>query len=171
MKDWVGNYHSVVTCLGAQNEAQQPREENDYYATEPKAAELLLQIEDFQDDIWECACGAGHLAKVFEANGYNVRSTDLIDRGYGQGGVDFLKETAKWHGDIVTNPPYKFATEFIYHALELLEEGSKLVMFLKVQFLEGKERRKLYMKYPPARVWVSSSRLKCGRGGHLAVVR
>jgi hypothetical protein len=38
-------------------------------------------------------------------------------------------------------------------------------MFLKVQFLEGKARRKLYETLPPKTVYISSSRLQCGRNG------
>ena len=113
-------------------------------------------------------CGQGHLAKVFEQHGYNVKSTDLIDRGFGTGGVDFLACEDKFDGDIVTNPPYKYAQEFIEHALALVNDGNKVCMFLKVQFLEGKGRRELFDKYPPKCVWVSSSRIKCGKNGNFA---
>lgn len=80
--------------------------------------------------------------------------------------MDFLKQTEVFDGDIITNPPYKYAQEFIEKALELVPEGHKVCMFLKVQFLEGKGRRKLFEKYPPKRVWVSSSRIPCGRNGN-----
>lgn len=102
---------------------------------------------------------------MFVASGYEVKSTDLIDRGYGIGGVDFLKQTEIFNGDIVTNPPYKYAQEFIEHALTLLPDGNKLCMFLKIQFLEGKARRKLYDTTPPKTIYVSSSRIQCGKNG------
>ena len=164
-KDWTGNYHSVVGCLGAHNETAEEREEHDYYATQPIAAEWLIKIEKLNQNIWECACGEGHLAKVFEKHGYNVKATDLIDRGYGRGGVDFLKQKEKFEGDIVTNPPYKFAQEFIEKALTLVPKGNKVCMFLKVQFLEGRGRKKLFEQFPPKTVWVSSSRIQCGKNG------
>lgn len=165
MKDWVGNLHSVQGCLGTHNGTTKDREENDFYATDPVAMKLLLKIENISHNVWECACGEGHLAKVLVEKGYEVKATDLIDRGYGLGGVDFLKEKETFNGDIITNPPYRYAQEFIEHALELVPTGSKVIMFLKVQFLEGKKRRELYDKYPPKRVWVSSSRLQCGKNG------
>lgn len=68
--------------MGASSHTDEDRQVNDYYATEPRAAELLLELEDFKDDIWECACGEGHLSKVFIDLGYRVLSTDLIDRGF-----------------------------------------------------------------------------------------
>ena len=153
---------NIYGTLGI-SETRREREDHDFYCTDPVAAEWLIKIEDLSLNIWECACGEGHLSKVFETAWYNVKSTDLIDRGYGVGCVDSLKETETFHGDIVTNPPYKYAQEFIEHALSLVEDGSKVCMFLKVQFLEGKRRRFLYNNYPPKRIWVSSSRISCGK--------
>lgn len=69
MKDWTGNYQSVVGCLGTRNGSTKDREENDYYATDPIAAEWLMKLENLDKNIWECACGEGHLAKVFMRGG------------------------------------------------------------------------------------------------------
>lgn len=82
-KDWTGNTRSAHAILGARNYAQHEREENDYYATEPYAATLLMEQEIFSPRIWECACGEGHLSKEFAKAGYQVYSSDLIDRGFG----------------------------------------------------------------------------------------
>ena len=170
MKDWTGNARSAHAMLGARNYAQNEREANDYYATEPKAVELLLAQEEFAPYIWEPACGEGHMSKVLESHGYKVLSTDLIDRGCGKGGVDFFKVTKEdmkkdFPRDIITNPPYKYAKEFVEHALEISPEGTKIAMFLKIQFLEGKARRELFDKHPPQTVYVSTSRLRCAMNG------
>ena len=142
------------------------REPNDYYATEPNAVELLLEQETFTPYVWEPACGEGHISKVLEAHGYKVLSTDLIDRGYGEGGVDFLSiKIADISRDIITNPPYKYAKEFVEHALEISSESTKVAMFLKLTFLEGQSRRELFAKNPPKTVYVSSARLQCGKNG------
>lgn len=108
-KDWTGNSRSAHATLGARNYAQHDREENDFYATEPKALELLCDLETFSPTVWECACGQGHLSEVLKSRGYKVISSDLIDRGYGYSDVDFLQSTKQFDGDIITNPPYKFA--------------------------------------------------------------
>lgn len=83
---------AVYTPLGASNHSLGDREVNDYYATEPKAADLLMDVETFSPMVWECACGEGHLAKEFEKAGYHVYATDLIDRGYGYQ-LDFMSAT------------------------------------------------------------------------------
>lgn len=163
MKDWVGN-SSVRNC----NIRSRDAEEHDYYATDPRAVELLLEQEKFAPCIWEPACGEGHISKVLEENGYSVISTDLIDRGFGVGGMDFLKVTSKFSGDIITNPPYKYAREFVEKALELVESERKVAMFLKLTFLEGQNRRDLFRKYPPQTVYVSSARLQCAKNGEFS---
>ena len=152
-----------IRTLGATNLSQGEREINDFYATEPKAMELLLKEETFNKDVWECACGQGHLSEVLKAHGYNVKSTDLIDRNYGTGGIDFLTQTDKWGGCIITNPPYKYALEFIKHSLDLVNQGEKVAMFLRLQFLEGKTRKEFFQNNPPKTIYVSSSRLKCAK--------
>ena len=162
----MSGYETVARFIGSHNLSETDREINDYYATSPVAAEQLIQIEKLHNNIWECACGEGHLAKVFAEHGYTVKSTDLIDRGYGIGGVDFLSQTEPFNGDIVTNPPYKYAEDFIVKALELIPEGHKVCMFLKIQFLEGRKRKDLFKKYPPYTVWVSSSRIQHGKNGN-----
>ena len=164
-KDWIGNSNSIYMTLGASNHTEKEREVNDYYATEPKAVELLLEQESFRPDVWEPACGEGHISEVLKNHGHFVYSTDLIDRGYGYGGKDFLQITVKNTLDIITNPPYKYAKEFVEHALDISEDGTKVAMFLKVQFLEGKERKKLFEKYPPKVIYVASGRLLCAKNG------
>ena len=44
-KDWTGNSNSIYKILGASNHTDKERETNDYYATEGRAAELLLEVE------------------------------------------------------------------------------------------------------------------------------
>lgn len=165
MKDWTGNRHSVYSILGARNFALNEREDHDYYATDPKALELLLKLEKFSSNIWEPACGEGHLSEVLKRHGYKVISTDLVNRGYGEGKVDFLSCTAKFNGDIITNPPYKFGKEFVEKAIDSIPFGNRVAMFLKIQFLEGKERQKLFESNPPKTVYVSSGRLCCALNG------
>ena len=107
----------------------------------------------------------GHLSKVLEAAGYDVLSTDLIDRGYGKGDVDFLSYNGTFDGDIITNPPYKYAKEFVEHAIECVPDRHRVAMFLKIQFLEGKSRRELFDRYPPRVIYVASGRINCCKNG------
>ena len=165
MKDWTGNKASTFTCLGASNHVEHDRAEHDYYATDPKAAKLLLEVEPDLNDIWECACGEGHLAKVFDNAGKLAKASDLINRGYGDFFADFLNPETFWNGDIVTNPPYKYALEFVKQAIKVIAWKRKVCMFLKLTFLEGKARKEFFKQYPPKTIYVCSGRIKCALNG------
>ena len=166
LNDWTGSKRSAYATLGASNHTTEPRADFDYYATEPAAARLLLEVEEFSPCIWECACGEGHISEEFQHAGYTVFSSDIVDRGYGCV-IDFLSTSFPQNikCDIVTNPPYSKAAEFIKHAMDIVADGTKVAMFLKLQFLEGKARKALFKQYPPKIVYVSSSRLVCAKNG------
>lgn len=165
--DWTGNSKSIFTCNGASNHSDGERQTMDYYATEPKALSLLLDKEKFSEKIWECACGELHLSNVLEQSGYVVRNSDIVDRLHNGKieQIDFLNYKGKWDGDIITNPPYKYAQQFVEKALEVIPYGHKVAMFLKLTFLESKSRRELFDKYPFETLYVSSSRLQCAKNG------
>lgn len=168
-KDWTGNSKTTFVQLGASSHSSGEREENDYYATDPNSLEIFLKALKrdnivLNNNIWECACGEGHLSKVLQDHNYNVISSDIIDRGFGEI-KDFLKCKEKFDGDILTNPPYKFAKEFVENALQV--GGGYIIMFLKIQFLEGKDRKKLFDKFPPKYVYVNSARQTCYINGNM----
>lgn len=171
MKGWTGITRSTFATLGASSHAEHDREANDDYATDPKAAELLLEVEPNLCDIWEPACCAGHFAKVFERYGKLAAASELFDRGYGKPNVDFLRCTRHHNGDIVTNPPFRYALEFVQQALELISERRKVCMFLRIQFLEGKARRKFFDEHPPQTVYVFTSRIKCAINGNFEATK
>lgn len=154
----------TLRVLGSTTVVGADREQHDFYATEPKAVELLLDEEQFQQDILEPCCGLNHIAEVLKSRGYQVITSDLIDRGVGAEVKDFF-DYESWHGDIVTNPPYSRAVDFVEHSLKITEVCSKVAMFLKIQFLEGKKRREFFKQYPPKYIYVASSRLKCAKNG------
>lgn len=168
-KDWSGNSKAVYSIIGASNHSTVARESDDYYATDPIALEKLLEFETFSNDIWEPAVGGGHLADVLLSKGYNVRGTDIVDRGFHDTQIlDFLTAIEKdidIPRDIITNPPYKFAKQFVEKSMELLEPDQKCAMFLKLTFLEGQDRLKMFQKYPPKYIYVFSKRMVCAMNG------
>lgn len=137
-KDWSGNGKSTFITIGASNHTDKEREEHDFYATSPVAIDRLVRSFELPKKIWECACGTGCLSERLVEFGHDVVSTDLIDRGYGDV-QDFFKADTMPDGCecILTNPPYKYALEFVQHSLDLLPDGGLCVMFLKTTFLEG----------------------------------
>jgi hypothetical protein len=147
------------------------RPDDDFYPTPPEATEALLAHETFTGSIWEPACGDGAISRVLEAHGHTVKSTDLNYRNYGVGDRDFLKEfpahdIAVNPTNIITNPPFKLAEEFIWKSLEMTADNrGKVAMLCKLQFLEGGKRKKMFEATPLKRVYVFSKRLTMTRNG------
>lgn len=163
MKDWTGNKTTTWATLGASNHSDYERADHDFYATDSRAIDELYKVIGVPEKVWECACGAGNLSERMEQLGSEVISSDLIDRGYGIGGVDFLQADKLLAPVIITNPPYRYAKEFVLHALELGVE--RVCMFLKLTFLEGVGRQELFQKYPPHTVAVFVRRIQVARNG------
>ncbi len=122
------------------------RQIDDFYPTPAYAVEELLKREIFSGNIWEPACGDGAISKVLINNGLFVRSTDIVDRGYGDGVEDFLRDglfaQKKTFDHIITNPPYSRGLEFIEKSKEIAT--GKIAMFLKTVFLESEARREMF---------------------------
>jgi hypothetical protein len=130
---------------------------DDFHETPRVATEALLSVEVFDGPIWEPACGAGAISSVLEEGGHDVISTDLVERGYGPGRIDFLMELQPRAPNIITNPPFKLALPFALRACALTT--GKVALLARLGWLEGGERRRMFEDTPIARVWVFSRRL------------
>lgn len=139
------------------------RPENDFYPTPPEATLALLSREHFTGSIWEPACGDGAICRVLEQQGYrDIIASDLIDRGYGEAPHDFLRSTRR-ADNIVTNPPFTLAQQFVEHSLAAT--NGKVAMLCKLVFLEGQKRKAFFENTPLARVHVFSKRVNFYREG------
>jgi hypothetical protein len=126
----------ILGCASLTN----TREADDFYATPPDCTEALIAAEGNRIPamVWDPCCGAGDISTVLQRHGREVISTDLIDRGYGRGGLDFLLQTTALAKAIVTNPPFNRAEAFLRHAAEL---GINYVAFLhKADWLNAADR-------------------------------
>ena len=142
------------------------RVENDYYATPPESTQALLNVLELNGSILEPACGEGHISEVLKSNYPNseVVSTDLIDRGYGSGSINFLEHTYdRTFTNVITNPPFKYMREFVEKSLEISTD--KVIMFGKIQFLEGQRRKEFLENSPLKYVYVFSERQNPMRNG------
>jgi hypothetical protein len=156
--------------IGLHRKDGETREDNDFYATHPSAVKPLLDVLgwDSPKTIWENSCGQGHLSRELEKYGHFVISTDLIDRGYGVSGVDFLKDTPfnriKYDA-VIMNPPYKYAEQFVARSLIF---APVVCAFLRIQFLESEKRRKFFETNPPRHVCVFSSRIPSSKNARFS---
>jgi hypothetical protein len=144
------------------------RVENDFYATHPDSTKAILAVEELSGSVLEPACGEGHISKeiIEKYPSIELYSCDLVDRGYGlPRNSDFIKaEMTQGAVDIViTNPPFNLFQEFVEKALEVSRK--KVIMFGKLQALEGQKRATFLQKTPLKYVYVFKKRQQPMRNG------
>lgn len=143
--------------------------DNDFYSTNPETIKEFM--EEFNgafemiDVVWENACGDGNISEVLKEYFDDiVVSTDLVDRGYGIGGIDFLNTYFNPNADlIITNPPFSLINDFIVKGLE--KTNRYLVYLCKIQMLETVKRKSILENSPLKYVYVHSKRQSTWKNG------
>jgi hypothetical protein len=149
----IGTHRSPSGASGRIHPNRAPFE---FYPTPPEATRALLSVESFDGSIWEPACGDGAITRELRCAGYDVVSTDLVERGFGTGGIDFLREATPRAKHIITNPPYGrgLADRFVRHALRLTAAtGGSVAMLLNLLSLCHPMRHALFVNAPPAAIY------------------
>jgi hypothetical protein len=140
------------------------RTADDFYPTPSPATRGMLVREELPGVVWEPACGDGAIARVLTEAGITVHASDLMDRGYGMAGIDFITYQPEVAIDcIVTNPPFKLARAFVQRALEIAQR--KVIMIMKLDHLRGIQSATYLQSTPLRRVWVLTRPLPFLRDG------
>lgn len=127
----------------SQRDSGYQRIERDLYETPAwVTAALFPHLPRSLDCIWEPACGSGKMADAMLEASDSVITVVRSDIALGS---DFLTETdGQSCQAIITNPPYELATEFIKHALSLMEPRGLVAMLLRTDFDHAKTRQHLF---------------------------
>lgn len=147
------------------------RAANDWYQDQPEATEALLRAERFSGVSWDPACGIGTIPKAMWNAGLDIIGSDIVDRGHRNNErpdflIDFLRSPARTIDNIVCNPPFNLAREFVTCALVMASH--KVAMLLPLTFLEGAKRSRWLQTTPLARVHVFPWRISMPPGDLLA---
>lgn len=143
------------------------REENDWYV-EPEWCSLrLFQEERFVGPVYDPACGRGTIVISALKYGHAAAGSDLVDRGWDSTLTphDFLSGIHR-HQNIVSNPPFGIAEQFVEHALKLA--ASKVAMLLPANWVQGDKRSRWLAQTPLRRVWFITPRPSMPPGHVLA---
>lgn len=142
----------------------------DDYETPEGKVEPLTRFVRLRGPILEPACGSGRMVKALrkllaKRLGSMEATLSIVGTDIKQG-HDFLKRTAKWRGDIVTNPPYRdgLADAFVRHALKLAD--GRVAMLMELKFLAGAVRADwLYDLTKPEAIIIIPERIYFIAGG------
>ena len=149
-------------CSIAGMSVTRDRVADDFYATPAESIKSLLAVEDIIYPALEPACGDGAIAKLLDYS-MGVFASDLISRGYGASGIDFITSPTGTFGTVITNPPFNLFQEFAEKSLKIATH--KVIFFGKLQALEGKKRATFMQNSPLRTVYVFKSRQNPLRNG------
>lgn len=153
------------------------RVSNDFYRTPSWVTAALLKHVRLRGPVWEPCCGDGAMASVLMEHGYQVVATDLVDRGYGRGGVDFYlcgSFPAPCEA-MITNPPYgeggpasrdvrlsrSAMLGFVRHSLALTAQvEGQLALLVRLQWSAGRKAATLINSGPLDTVVVLTKRIR-----------
>lgn len=151
------------------------RNENDLYPTPPIATYILQKYVDLPKNIVEPCAGRGNISIELIRNGFNVSSFDMHDYEdklcpiqVGQDVLDLPKQQG--YNALITNPPY-FQDLPRKIALKGLQDYDVTALFVRLTYLEGKKRNKLFTKYRPSDIIFLSDRIRFGAGYPEAINR
>lgn len=145
---------------GAGNSRFEPANSTDFFPTPPWGTRALIEhvlkplgLFDPLHEVWEPACGEGHMLTVLDEyyDDRRVYAGDIVDRGCGpQSQIrfgDFLKNWFRYDVDwVITNPPFNQLMPFFDCAVRASRRGVAFLAPLTV--LEGVDRyKKIYTKY------------------------
>ena len=95
----------------------------DFWRTPPQATMALMEREKFEGIILEPACGTGEMSDVLKKYSKLIISSDIVYRGYKwQNDTSDFFETETKFGNVITNPPFNLAIEFIHKSIEVATE-------------------------------------------------
>jgi hypothetical protein len=139
-----------------------PRWSRDWYVEPPWCVQALFESVAVVGPIHDPACGCGTIVKVARALGYAATGSDLVDRGFGSGGIDFFTDNTR-RRTIITNPPFVDAERFIHHALTVAD---RVAVIVPLAFSAGQRRyQSLFRPHPPALELVLAKRPSMPPGG------
>jgi hypothetical protein len=102
-----------------------------YWEPEEVTRQLLTELT-FRGLVHDPCCGSGRIPRVARDFGYVATGSDIVDRGFGDGGIDFFTDSTP-RETLIFNPPSgrnqdpTLATRFILHALEVAEEVAAIL--------------------------------------------
>lgn len=135
------------------------RNKNDYYQTPYSMTRQLLEVENFEGNILEPCCGAGAIVKVLKDYDKSVDYCDLNNEfsltGVFKNFKDFINDDFDRYDNVITNPPYSLAKEFILKAKQIT--NNKIAMLLPLNYLHGVTRyNEIYLdrKFPLKAVYI-----------------
>jgi hypothetical protein len=96
------------------------RESDEHYVEPPWCSERLFDVERFRGPVHDPCCGFGTIPEAAMRAGITATGADLVNRGWTLGDVEDFFQTNCKRWNVVCNPPFNIAREFMEHALSVV---------------------------------------------------
>jgi hypothetical protein len=120
----------------------------DFYQTPPQATKAILEREKLEGTILEPCCGAGAISGLIP----NCVATDI------RFGKDIFSYENSSFDNVITNPPYRLGQEIVEKSLKIARK--KVLLLLKLSFLESAKRYEMFVNSPLKTVYVFCKRVQ-----------
>ena len=142
------------------------RDAHDWYVEPLWVSERLFEVEAFEGNVWDPACGLGRIVASAKGAGLQSHGMDIVSRSeFCIGEFDFLSASDPWP-NIVSNPPFGIAEKFVAHALKLA--ARKVAMLLPANWVQGDKRSRWLASTPLRRVYFITPRPSMPPGAAIA---
>ena len=140
----------------------------DFYPTPMEVVtNFITNYGILEGNILEPSAGNGNIVNVIKNKNNNITALELREEETINLSAladhvvigDFLKyEPTQEYDYIITNPPFSMAQEFIEHCFKIKGENTKIIMLLRLSFLESQRRYAFWKTHPVNKLYVLSKR-------------
>lgn len=130
------------------------RDDLDWYVEPKECSRALFYVESFNGPIWDPACGIGRIVEQAVSVGKQAFGSDVINRSiYCEFTANFLdfEYNIPRYSNIVMNPPFSLAEEFIKKSINIIPNGGKIAAILPLVWLAGFSTKRDWLPESPLR--------------------
>ena len=130
------------------------RDEYDWYVEPKVCSQALFELESFNGTIWDPACGMGRIVDSAREAGYEAVGTDINPEARSdREPYCFLNDNVPVLKDnIVSNPPFGIAEEFVRKGIEIVNQSGKVAMILPIVWMAGFSKKRDWLPNSPLKV-------------------
>lgn len=129
------------------------RDPLDWYVEPLECSAALFALEHFEGSVWDPACGLGRIVAQARAAGLYAVGSDIVRRSpLCDAESDFLNRSYEpsFH-NIVMNPPFSLAEEFVREAIRIVPIGGKVAVILPLVWVSGFSSKRDWLPSSPLR--------------------
>jgi hypothetical protein len=127
------------------------RDQHDWYVEPHECSFTLFELEKFTGPVWDPACGLGRIVSSAQKLGLSSFGSDIVNRGeHCVEERNFFESAPPYDfSNIVSNPPFGVAEEFVQRAIDLVPMNGKVAMLLPLVWLSGFSTKRSWLPDSP----------------------